>query len=304
LITIAKVGLSVAVIIMVARNVDLAAAWRRFASQNFWYPITAVAILILQVGIGGLRWHLILRGLGAAVSTRRSLRLYYISAFFNTWMWGAVGGDVLRAWLSRRANIRLRLAINSVILDRVAAVAAVGLLVLLTAPLFIRNTRQELLGLALCGAAACLLIGVVVAALLHRLPIDWQRFKVLRGVHLLSTTTESIFLRRRTAIPVLAVAMAGQTVTAVSVYVMSLGLDVGLSLLDCMILMQPVSLVTALPISVGGWGVRETAMIGLLGFVGIQSSAALSLSVQMGLLTIIATLPGAALWLSHRETES
>jgi len=85
---------------------------------------------------------------------------------------------------------------------------------------------------------------------------------------------------------------------------MALGLDVHLSLTDCVILMQPVALAVALPISIGGWGVRETAMIGLLGFVGIPSSAALSLSVQMGLLTIVATLPGAAFWLLHRESHS
>jgi glycosyltransferase 2 family protein len=303
LFTAIKIALSVAVIAAVARNVDLAATWQRFAHQSLLLPAAAVAILILQIAIGGLRWHCILRGLGDTAPIATSLRLYYISVFFNTWLWGAVGGDVLRAWLTRRAEFRLRYAVNSVILDRVAAVAAVGILILATAPVFIRDTHQYKLALVLCGVAACLLGGIVVAALVHRLPIDWKRFKLFRGIHLLSTATDAIFLRVNT-VPVLGVAIMGQIVVAVAVYVMSLSLDVGLSLIDCVILMQPVALAVALPISIGGWGVRETAMIGLLGFVGIPSSAALSLSVQMGLLTIIASLPGAAFWLLHRQSHS
>jgi len=304
LLNAVKLVLSAAVIIAVARSVDLAEAWQRFAHQNLSFPTAAVAILILQVGIGGLRWHFILRGLGHTARLTTSLRLYYISVFFNTWLWGAVGGDVLRAWLAHREQLRLRQAISSVVLDRVAAIAAVVVLILTTAPVFIRDTHQYDLGLALCGLAACLLLGIVAAALVHRLPIDWQRFKLLRHFQLLSMATEAIFLHREAALLVLSFAIFGQLASAVAIYTMALGLDVHLSLTDCVILMQPVALAVALPISIGGWGVRETAMIGLLGFVGIPSSAALSLSVQMGLLTIVATLPGAAFWLLHRESHS
>jgi len=56
--------------------------------------------------------------------------------------------------------------------------------------------------------------------------------------------------------------------------------------------MQPVVLITSLPISIGGWGVRETAMIAVFGLVGVPSSAALVLSVQLGLLTMVVSTPG------------
>jgi glycosyltransferase 2 family protein len=301
LFTALKVALSAIVIIAVARNVDLEAAWQRFANQNPWFPAAALATMSLQIMIAGLRWHLILRGLGATSRLTTSLRLCYIAVFFNTWLWGSVGGDVLRAWLLQNSQLRLRQSINSVILDRVAAVGAVGILVLVTVPIFVASTHQSILGLVLGAVAGCLLCGIVTAALIQHLPIDWKRFKFLRGVQLLSAATATIFLKFNIALPVLGVAIAGQLITALAVYFMSLGLNVGLSLFDCAILMQPVALAIALPISVGGWGVRETAMIGLLGFVGIPSSAALSLSVQMGLLTIVATLPGGVLWLLHKD---
>jgi hypothetical protein len=73
---------------------------------------------------------------------------------------------------------------------------------------------------------------------------------------------------------------------------MARGLDMSASLLDCLVLMQLVALVTALPISIGGWGVREVAMVGLFGLIGLPASAALALSVQLGVLSLLAALPG------------
>ena len=56
-----------------------------------------------------------------------------------------------------------------------------------------------------------------------------------------------------------------------------------------------------LPISVGGWGVREVSMVGMLALVGIDKEAALTISVQLGILAIIASLPGAVIYAKRRK---
>jgi hypothetical protein len=78
---------------------------------------------------------------------------------------------------------------------------------------------------------------------------------------------------------------------------MAASLGIKVSLLDCIVLMQPVALLASLPISVGGWGVRETAVVLLFGLIGVPSSAALVLSLQLGLLALFVVLPGGILWL-------
>lgn len=303
-LTFLKVGVSAAALVGVVMTVDLSAAWQRMASQNYWLLAAAAAIMAVQVGIGGLRWHIILKELGAPARVTTSVSVFWIAAFFNSWLWGTVGGDVLRAWLSHRARFGLPIAVNSVILDRAAAVVGAAILVLATAPLFVQHTGQFVLALIFSGVAVSGLLGIVIAAQIHHLPINWQRYRVLRGMHVFSVAARRVFLHPTSALPVLGLAVAAQTAGAVATYVMSVGLNVGLQFIDCIILMQPVALVTALPISVGGWGVRETAMIGLLSLVGISTSAALSLSVQMGLLMIIVTLPGAAFWILHKDSHS
>jgi hypothetical protein len=302
-LTLLKVGLSAVAIGGVAMAVDLGAVWHRLLHQNLWLLSAAGAIIVVQIVVGGLRWHLILLDLGAPARAATSVRVFYMSVFFNTWLWGTVGGDVIRAWLSHRAKFGLSAAINSVILDRVAAVAGVAILVLVTAPVFVQHTGQAALAILFGGLSACGLAGIIVVGHIHRFPVNWQRYRLLRGLHVLSNATRVIFLYPITALRILGLAVVAQTVGGVATYVMSVGLNIDLHLVDCIILMQPVALITALPISVGGWGVRETAMIGALSLVGIPSSAALSLSVQIGLLMILISLPGAAFWLWHKDTD-
>ena len=65
--------------------------------------------------------------------------------------------------------------------------------------------------------------------------------------------------------------------------------------------MQPVTLFATLPISIGGWGVREAAMVTFFGLVGVPPSAAVIVSIQLGLLGVVLSLPGGLLFLLQRS---
>jgi uncharacterized membrane protein YbhN (UPF0104 family) len=70
-----------------------------------------------------------------------------------------------------------------------------------------------------------------------------------------------------------------------------------------LVLFPGVLLVSMLPISLGGWGVREHAMVVAFGLVGVPADAALSASILYGLCLLIASLPGGVLWLAERRQE-
>ena len=61
--------------------------------------------MTVQVCLGGTRWWIILRGLDARPVLWETLKLFYVSVFVNSYVWGGIGGDLLRAWLSYRGNI-------------------------------------------------------------------------------------------------------------------------------------------------------------------------------------------------------
>jgi glycosyltransferase 2 family protein len=302
LLTILKIGLSVLAVGIVVSTVDLTSAWQRAATQNLWLVLAAAGTTTVQIAIGGFRWHVILRRLGVPATLQDSLRVFYIAAFFNACLWGAISGDVVRTWLSSRARGDIKSVIFSVVLDRIAALAGVAILVLVTAPLFITRVGSGTIALLPLGLAAAGLMGIGFVAQLDRLPVASQQLRVVRLLHALGGATGAVFLNAASAIPALGLAVLAQIAMAISAYAVSASLQINLTLLDCLVLMQPVALISAVPISVGGWGVREGAMIGLLSLVGVPASAALVLSVQIGLLTVLVSLPGGVLWLLLRST--
>jgi glycosyltransferase 2 family protein len=307
LFTFVKITLSALALCFLALKVDLAAVWRHMAGQSLWLVAAALIALSAQIVLGALRWRTILESLGARAPLPELMRVFYVAAFFSNWMWGgAVAGDGVRAWLSVRMQMRVMRAVTSVILDRAVAVAGVAILVILTAPLFaaqLGDTATTWTAWAAwtpwapAAAAGALLIGIGVATQMYRLPLNWHRHRLLGAVQTLSVETREVFFRPGIAIVALGLAVAAQFAMSLAAYALAWSMDIDLSLTNCLVLIQPVVLATALPISVGGWGVRETAMIALLALVGVPASAALALSVQLGLLSMVAALPGLALWL-------
>jgi hypothetical protein len=93
--------------------------------------------------------------------------------------------------------------------------------------------------------------------------------------------------------------VAGQVLVAAEAWCLSQSQALGVPFLDFAMLMPPVMLLVALPVSAGGWGVREGAMVAALALVGVGREPALLLSIELGLLWTLVALPGGAIWL-HR----
>jgi hypothetical protein len=70
-----------------------------------------------------------------------------------------------------------------------------------------------------------------------------------------------------------------------------------LSLVSWMMIVPPVTLIQLAPVSLAGWGVREAALVVVLGSFGVPAEAALAISVLVGLCLILVGLPGGLIWL-------
>ena len=292
----AKLALSGVAIVAILAKVDIPSTWHRMLFQNLWLALLAAAVMIAQIALGGVRWNLIVHRLGGDLPMGISLRLFYIAVFFNACLWGAVAGDVVRAWLAQRFAVGTRVALNSVLLDRIAPLCAVALLMLSTLPLLVARVgvAAAMIPSALSIAG---LLTIPIIAQLHRLPQKWRRNTILRFIQSLGMATGTIFLVPSAAVPILSVAILAQIGLSLATYIIARSLAIDIGPLDCLMLMQPVALITALPISIGGWGVREVTMVMLLGLIGVSSEAALALSVQIGLINLIVSLPGGLLWI-------
>lgn len=276
------------------------AAWRQIGQFDPWFTLAAGVAGMAQIGLGGLRWRYILIRLGARLKTLDTLKLFYISMFFNTYVWGAVGGDVLRAWLTYRVNVSPASSAFSVILDRIAAIAGVALLMLVTTPWLAARAGYNFQLCALAAIGGAILIGIVLVSKLEHLPATWRSSRIARLLQEMGAATREALLRPA-AVPVVLMAILAQIALGVMTYLLAKALAIEVSLLACVALMQPVALMVALPISIGGWGLREAGIVGLFALVNVSVPNALLLSVSLGVLVSLISLPGGLVWLLWRS---
>jgi uncharacterized membrane protein YbhN (UPF0104 family) len=186
----------------------------------------------------------------------------------------------------------------------VAALAGVAIIVLAVMPFFVTVVGRHYFApaLMLAGLAAAGLLGIVIVAQLDRISFGrFAKFRALDQLVALGASTRQVFLRPASSIPVLALGVATQLGGSLAAYAIARSLALNVTVIECLILMQPVTLLATLPISIGGWGVREAAVVTFFGLVGVAPSAAVLLSVQLGLLAVVLTLPGGLLFLVQRR---
>ena len=300
-----KVATTACVFAYVASHVELAGIARVLANLSAPLLISIVVLLLTQHLLIAVRLRMMARTLAVDLRFGPALDSQLVGAFFSQSFLTFVAGDGMRAWMLRRSEVPLREAAGAVFLDRVAGFASLLLLVVLSLPslLELAPSRQ---GLGVAAAAGVLVLlglsglavlwgiadGRAPARLVERLALGWVRERATRVRALLSEWQSG------SAIVLLGMGVQITNIVAIFAIARAIGLDV--ELFECATLVPSVILVSMLPISVGGWGVREGAMIIGLGLIGIGSDPAVAVSVLFGAGLAIAALPGAAVWLRQR----
>jgi uncharacterized membrane protein YbhN (UPF0104 family) len=109
-----------------------------------------------------------------------------------------------------------------------------------------------------------------------------HRWRIVRGIAALARDTRSLFLHPGYASLLLVTAVAGQVALAAAVLILASGLGLGVRFIDCLVVMPAVVLVSSLPISVAGWGVRELAMVTAFGMLSVPPDSALAFVRRFG----------------------
>src|SRR5205085_4486187 len=157
-----------------------------------------------------------------------------------------------------REGQQLSHALNGVALDRVLGFAT--LLAVASACVVVLDRYDELKALerALVPLTAIALAGLAVLMALDRLPASLQRFRSVRALGYLAKDARRLFLSASAAPRVLALSLLGNANLCVSLFVFALAFRVPLEPWLLAATAPPVILASSIPVSVGGWGTRET----------------------------------------------
>ena len=214
--------------------------------------------------------------------------------FFSLALPTSVGGDVVRGWYLDGGSGRRLTAFLSVLLDRLSGLLLLLLLACggvllcpLPIPLWLTAT--------VWGMAASFLLGVLALPLLAR-------------SRLLSANHQELSVRLRLSLPLLLrpgpllLSAFVQAANVVLVWMLGRALGVPVAGSYYWIVVPVVSLLTMLPISLNGMGVREGGMVLLLGLQGVDAGLALTLSLLWFAVFTAVSLAGAPVYLFGQES--
>lgn len=290
-----RIGISMGLLWLVMRTLSVEEMLDRLATADLRYMALALVLLVLNTIFASVRWrrvcHLVRCRFGLLVAWRTIMMATTLDQFVLN-----ASGDAIRIWWLSRRGLSITHAVSGTVLDRTVGAFALVLLIAAGLPVLVTVDAvgdYVLLPAAMVLAGAAGVAGLIV---LNRLPIPAFRFKA--NVAVLSDLTRTFFLSwRRDALVAMSAAVAVHVCVALAFAAIGAGLGLGLSVWVYLLATPPAMLVALLPISVGGWGVREGSIVVALGLAGATSSDALLTSVLFGLgVTVIGVL-GGLVWL-------
>src|SRR6516225_9825073 len=288
------------------RHIDVAELRRTLPGIDVRWAILAIGLLIAQIPLLGLRWLQIAKVLRMH---GRQLTIFWMSIataigqFFGQIM-PVIAGDGVRVWFLAHFGNDWRDATISVVIDRCVGI---GLLLVFTFGIVLLPSSFGALGqdrqrIAIVLAAiivlglVCLLVGARLSPKLTKLQYGYWVDRFFSGAR------ASVFGARSPA--VLGIGCMIHALTIAAVWSLGQAQALALSPADAAVLFAVMIGVALVPFTVGGWGLRELAMVSLFGNHGLTPERALVFSMYFGLTSILASLPGALAWLGLLFTRS
>lgn len=297
----AKAAVSAALLYLAFRSVKMEMVGARLAQLHYPWLAAAIGLLVLQIVPFGLRWQQIVLAAAIPFPTASALRFSFIAAFFNQALPSTVGGDAVRIWLLGRAGASWKAATHSVLIDRVAGLIALALLVLVCLPWTFDLVRQPAGRATLIFLEALSLSGVAVFLFLGAADWSWtKRWWPTRQVVEIAASAYRTFTGAR--LPLIAVlSLTIHFVTVAAVWCVAHAISAPLGFSQALMLVLPVILVATIPISIGGWGVRESAMMTAFTYAGLPEADGLVVSILFGLSSLAAAALGGLVWIASAD---
>jgi uncharacterized protein (TIRG00374 family) len=300
----AKVLLSIGVLVYIARGLDLHELRVHLLAVDPSMFLLALALVGIQTFVLNGRWELIMRSLGVSLDWMAGWRILMISLWFNQVLPSSAGGDVVRIWLLRQRDVQWSQAVKGVMADRFTALLGLVALMVLGLPLLLSRVTDHAAILAIGGLTFAGVVGTVVLLTLDRWPKRIIALRPIASFVKFGSFVRYLLLQFERRQLLFGSALFIHLMTTAACYALAVGLRAQLSVLDAFILIPPVILLTAVPVSISGWGVREGAMVACLALVGVPSEKALSISLLLGAISVIIGLAGGVIWLASPERGS
>ena len=302
-IVVLKSIVSIGLLALVFTRIDFSQAWTQFQYLSWPFIVFALLFYTSLQCLSCWRWLVVLQSSGHSLPMSSLLSSYFAGMFLNIFLPGAVGGDVYRVYRVTQKIKDSEVALVSVFLERFTGLAALSALALLgLPPVFRLIGRWDIILLFMTCVG--MLVGAVLLIASPRVLI-WaepilEKFRLSRLAARFAKIQILLrkFAQHRQA---LALSMGLSLILQLGIvyyhYLIAQQLRIPISYLELLVFIPIIVVVTLLPISLGGLGLKEGLWVYLFSRIGLTVEQALILSFTITALGWLLSLPGAVILL-------
>lgn len=295
---------SIVLLAMLTRSLDLDALRTLFLRLPFWFYLGSLLIVVGGQVVYAWRWRLLLSAAGIRAPFSTVVRQYFIGIFLNNFLPSTIGGDVAKVYLLGRDH-GYRAVTASVLLDRMLGLGLLAVCAMATLwSIPLSSPVLAAARLAVTGVAAASMVALGIAAVgTGGLPrrLTWLGPSVVSGAERIQRLRLEMVvpLTRPALIAKAAIVVVGYFAAIGAVYTIYIGLQRGAAppfILTAGIAMA-ISLLSNIPVSLNGLGLREQLHVSLLLPIGVTREAAVGISLLLYGHLVVGSLVGFVFWL-------
>ena len=332
------VGLITFLFYRMDNKADLLDALKDIAGNRIYFAGSLLGFLVCII-MCTLRWRLILKAHGINISVRRALNLYFIGQFFNAFMLGSVGGDIVKAVIvTKEFPDKKTVAVTTIFIDRLIGLLSLVLLAstvtILRFKFFKRYPETRTIMLFMIAAAA--VSGIMLFMAFHRNILEYRmiaafinRYKTVGGIiNRVYSAFQDCFTHRGLITRTVLLSLCNHIAIIGSALMLGMGLNIsttgnrssevgglkpevenlrseGVELKDEIInyltVFPIINGVAAIPATPGGLGTREYATKFMMGLpeFNVPETRAITLSLLLYLTTMFWSLAGGLFYAAY-----
>jgi glycosyltransferase 2 family protein len=305
-LVVAKAGVSIALLFWILQSVDTAEMSSVWGSSSKMLLILVPAPILFQLYMYAIRWGVFLRNYGMQLSLSKRYLYYIIGLFFNTFFPGNLGGDVVRVGCAASVlKIRYYTIATLALVERIMGLSAIIFLGAIGI-YFGGESVSAMLPIDYKPLMVALLVVLNVAVLsFRRLSAGFEKVLTKRnqwdGLRMFFHETSR--MTSRSLFQILLLSLLGQLAGVLSSIIALKALHIDIPFLGYLVMFSIVSFATLIPISLGGFGVREGLSVYLLGSFGVSSESAVSFALIWYIRQIVVGLAGGCIYGGLRRRE-
>jgi glycosyltransferase 2 family protein len=307
IIALSKAAVTALLFYLLFRRVD----FHEFAGvlRNAQLHILLLAFMVLWIGhyLCIIRWRMLMRPVMPTPSAGNLWGIYCIGLFFNLAFPAVVGGDVVKMYYAGKPSKRFAQSFAATFLDRDAGMLA--MMIIACTAVLIRP--MDLPGIPVRFIVWTVFLTFVFANIaiftpfLHRLLTKMLNKAHLSRMAAKIDTISNVFrvMGKHWTVLVnsLAVSLINQLLVISVTWLMAEGLRIHVSLFEFLVFVPVVTLISMIPVSLNGMGLREYAYVSLLGAIGVGRESSVALGLLASAFTFLSGIPGGVVYVFFRN---